>query len=248
MNNQANSKKFFNSIHRYGMIASVLSIAAFFFAPLVICLRYDIMPNFVQLFPVVFPLLIATLPAYIGEIVSEVPLLGSSYYLASVSGNVIAHKIPAAINALELTGVEQGTTASDAIVGLAVASVSITATVIIAIGVALMTPLQPVLRSEFVTVAADYVLPALFGFLSLGFFRKRTGSGATVHGNLLALLVPFVIAGILYLFVMPTSYSSKQGWVILGSIVVLFIVSRIMYKTGIIRVDLPETLADKPAE
>ncbi len=54
-------------------------------------------------------------------------------------------KLPCAINAMALTETSQGTEEGDTVASLAVAASSVITTVIIAVGVLLLVPLQPIL-------------------------------------------------------------------------------------------------------
>ncbi len=239
MNKQVDSDKYFNSMHRLGRIMTVITLIVFFAVPLITCIRYGIMPTLGQIIGATATLLIVLVPSSIGELLSETPVLGSSYYLSSITGNVINMKLPAAINAQDIAGVKKGTSAADAVSGVAVAVSSLTTMAIIAVGVLLMTPLQPVLQSEFVSVASNYVVPALFGYLALGFLKKDAGEGMVVHGGIKTLVIPFVLAGALYLLATDI-YSNYQGFLIIGFIALLYGITRFMYKKGIVHVDVPE--------
>ncbi len=245
MNKQVDSQKYFNSMHRFGKIMTLFVLAAFLLVPIMVSLWFDCMPTVGEIFTVSLPMIIALGPTYIGEFMSEVPVLGSSYYLACVTGNIINVKLPTAINAQEMANVERGTSASDAVAGLAVAASSLSVMAVIAIGALLLTPLQPVLQSEYVTTAANYVAPAVFGYMFLGFFRKNAGGGMKVHGTPKTLIIPFIIAAALYLFVFPGSkFNTYMGFIILGCIALLYGITRVMYNKGIVRVEVPQ----KPAE
>ncbi len=245
MNKQVDSKKYFDSMHRLGRIMTVITLLVFFGVPLVTCLVYGIMPSMGQIFAASATLILVLVPSSLGELISETPVLGSSYYLSSITGNVINMKLPAAINAQDIAGVKKGTSAADAVAGIAVAVSSLTTMLIIAVGVLVMVPLQPVLQSEFVSTASNYVVPALFGYLALGFLKKNAGEGMIVHGGVKTLVIPFVLAGVLYLTA-GDFYSDYQGFLIIGFIALLYGVTRFMYKKGIVRVEMPAAQSAAP--
>lgn len=91
----------------------------------------------------------------------------ASSYLAFVTGNLTSLKVPAALTAMENAGTKPGTDEGEVISTLAVATSSIVTTVIIALGVALLVPLTPLLENPAVKPAFDNILPALFGGLAL---------------------------------------------------------------------------------
>ena len=248
MNNQVDSKKYFDSMHRFGKIMTVITLLVFIGVPLIVCLAYDIMPSVGEIIGASATLMLVLVPSSIGELISEVPVLGSSYYLSAITGNVINMKLPAAINAQDIAEVKKGTSAADAVSGIAVAVASLVTMIIIALGVLMLAPLEPFLKSEAMTVASNYAIPALFGYLALGFLKKDAGDGMKVHGTLKSLVIPFVLAALLYLVIIPDAYSSYTGFIIIGFIALLYALTKFMYKKGMIRVEAPEDTVIKPEE
>jgi hypothetical protein len=93
-------------------------------------------------------------------------------YLAFITGNLINMKIPCAVNAKEITGAKSGTAENEVISTLSIATSSLVTVLVLAAGVALMIPLQPVLQSPALRPAFDNVVPALFGAMAYKYFRK----------------------------------------------------------------------------
>ena len=91
-------------------------------------------------------------------------------YLGFVTGNLTNLKVPAALNAMDNAKVKPGTEEGEVISTIAIASSTITTTVIITIGVLLLSQLTPILNSPVLKPAFDNILPALFG--GLGVDRK----------------------------------------------------------------------------
>ena len=77
-----------------------------------------------------------------------------------------------------------------------VATSAIVTTLVIVVGVILLIPLQPVLQSETLAPAFDYVVPALFGALGLKYFAKSPQIAVipVVLMSLLCILVPSMIS------------------------------------------------------
>ena len=165
--------------------------------------------------------------------------MGTSYYISLVTGNVLNLKLPASMNALKVADLRQGTPEADAVTGIGVAVSALTTTLMLAVGVLLLTPLQPFLESPVVESAATHVLPALFGCLALGVLGDDVGGGVIVHKRLLGAVGPFILCVILYL-IMPELYNSIQGLIMIVCIPLVYKISKSLYKKGIITVTLPE--------
>ena len=173
----------------------------------------------------------------------EVPIMGSSYYLACLTGNILNLKLPSAINAIKVSGFKQGTKEADVVVGIAIAISSLVTLVILAIGVVLLMPLEPFLTSEAVGVAASNVLPALFGCLLLGFIGNDVGGGVIIKGRLKAAILPFIFFIVLYLLI-SDMYELFEGFLMILGIVMIYFITKKMYKAGKIEVLLPEADAE----
>ena len=173
--------------------------------------------------------------------------MGSSYYISLVTGNVLNLKLPAALNALKVADLKQGTEKGDAVIGVAVAVSSLVTLAMLAIGMLLLTPLQPLLSSPVVSTAAGYVLPALFGCLFLGSLSDDVGGGVLVHKRLLALAIPFVVCVAIYILI-PDLYETFEGFVIILCIPAIYFFTKKLYKKGVITVELPEDKDAAPAQ
>jgi hypothetical protein len=229
---------YYRRMHRLGKIMTVLAILVFLAVPTAVCIKFGIMPSIKQVLATAAGLIVIFVPMAISEILSETPIMGSSYYISAITGNVMNLKLPAAFNAIKVADVEPGTEESDAIVGVAVAISSVTTMIIIAIGVILMQPLEPFLTSGGVQLAAKYVLPALFGSLALGVFGNNIGGGIIIRHRLLAAILPLIVLIVLYL-VNAYLYTSFEGFMILITIPILYFISKKLYKAGKITVTLP---------
>lgn len=158
-------------------------------------------------------------------------------WITVVTGNILNLKLPASLNALKVANVKAGTPQADAITGLAVAVSSIVTLVLLAIGALLLTPLQPLFSSPAVTVAAGNILPALFGCLAIGAFSKDLG-GVTAKGRMYAILPAFAVCIIAYLLV-PDLYNLAQGVAMIICIALIYLLTKLLYKKGVIKVFLP---------
>ena len=134
------------------------------------------------------------------------PMLGAGgSYLAFITGNLINMKIPCAMNARELTDARTGTAENEVISTLSIAVSSLVTIVVLALGVLLMIPLQPVLQSPALQPAFDNVVPALFGAMAYRYFRK----------DVRLALIPLTVMTVL--FVLVPSLTSSTSMMIIPS-------------------------------
>ena len=134
------------------------------------------------------------------------PMLGAGgSYLAFITGNLINMKIPCAMNARELTDARTGTAENEVISTLSIAVSSLVTIVVLALGVLLMIPLQPVLQSPALQPAFDNVVPALFGAMAYRYFRK----------DIRLALIPLTVMTVL--FVLVPSLTSSTSMMIIPS-------------------------------
>ncbi len=140
------------------------------------------------------------------EFLVYTPMLGAGGgYLAFITGNLINMKIPCAMNAKEMAGTASGTTENEIISTLSIAASSLTTIVVLALGVLLLAPLQPLLQSETLAPAFANVVPALFGAMAYQYFRK----------NIKLAMIPLVIMSIV--FVLVPSLISQTSIMIIPS-------------------------------
>lgn len=130
--------------------------------------------------------------ASVAEFLIYTPMLGAGGgYLAFITGNLINMKIPCAVNARDIVGAKTGTPENEIISTLSIATASLVTIVILALGVLLLIPLQPVLQSPALQPAFDNVVPALFGAMAYKYYRK----------NMKIALWPLVLMSVLFILV-----------------------------------------------
>jgi hypothetical protein len=225
---------YLNRTHLYSRIANLLAMAVMLGIPAIICTVYHIWPTFTSVLATAGPLLAMFVPSALSEVVSFTPITGSSGYIAAIMGNVSNIKFPCAIAAMERTNSLPGTEQGDVIATCAMCISGIVTTVIIAVGVVLLVPLQPLLTSGAVTTATHYIMPALFGSLAISFFMNSNAGAYTIHGKMKLSLTVLIL--MLALFLLFPGLVPKQGYVLLCSIPVIILLARIFYKKGIVTV------------
>ena len=220
--------------HRFGRICMLLFFVYMLAIPVIIGALYQSFPDIALLLTACAGVCITYIPIGFAETVSYAPILGSSTYLAFLTGNIMNLKMPCAVNAMKIAEVDQGTPEGDAVSAMAISASSMITVVIIAIGVLFIVPLQPILTIPAVKTATSYMLPALFGTFLLGFFAKENGE-YQIHGKLKGAAVPFVLGcigaatGIMI--------SGMQGVFILIMLPITILCNRIMFKKGIVTVE-----------
>jgi hypothetical protein len=158
------------------------------------------------------------------ETFTYIPMLGAGgSYLAFVTGNISNLKLPCAINALEQAGVKANSDEGEVVSTIAIAASSIVTTLIIILGVILITPLTPVLEAPILAPAFAQLLPALFGGLGVVFVSR----------NAKIAIAPVSLMLVLFIAI-PALNEGTVGIMVPVSVIFTIIVSRIMYKKGLL--------------
>ena len=171
--------------------------------------------------------MIATAPMYwavgVIETFTYVPMLrAGGSYLAFVTGNITNLKAPAALNALELADADIKSEEGEIVSTVAIAVSSIVTTLIIVLGVVLITPLTPILNSPALAPAFDQILPALFGALGVVYISR----------NWKIAVAPVVL--MLALFISIPSLGSLVSIMVPVGVLFTLAVSRVLYKKGLL--------------
>ena len=214
-------KSYEEMTHFYGRIWVIAALGMLLMYPIAASVIYGAWPGWMP----VLKGLIGVAPIYwtVGliEVLTFVPMLGTgSSYLAFVTGNLTSLKVPAALNAMDNAKVRPGTEEGEVISTIAVATSSIVTTVIIALGVALLVPLTPILNNPAIKPAFDNILPALFGGLAVVYISK----------NWKVSLTPLIF--MLILFIAVPSLAGSVGVLVPVGALLAIGSARIMYKKG----------------
>lgn len=212
--------EFEKTMHTYGRGFGTLSLVVISMFPVVASITFGVWPNMAKIFPSILTMWILMASYVLSEMIAFPPVLGpGSLYLTYITGNLQNQKIPCALSAMSIAGIETGTEKANAVSVVAVAVSSITTTVIIALGILLMVPLQPVLKSPVLAPAFNNVVSAIFGALAgIWLLREIKVSIVAVIICALGLMV----------------FGISLQWVLLGGILLTVIAARIMYKAGML--------------
>lgn len=216
-------EEYIEKSHKAGQIWIWSAVCAILFVPVAVCVYYNAWPSL----GAVLKGLLGVAPIYwtvgIIEIITFTPMLGTGgTYLSFVTGNVTALKVPAALNAMESAGVKSSSEEGEIISTIAIATASIVTTLIIAAGIFLFVPLQPLLASEKLKPAFDNIMPSLFGGLGTVYISK----------NWKVAVAPVLFMVIL--FVAVPSLASSVGVLVPVGILIALAAARIMYKKGLL--------------
>lgn len=165
-------KNYNDTNHFYGRIFLASAIVLIVMVPVIMALVLNTAPDFLVILKSFIPLIVFIVGGFV-EVITYSPLLGTNgTYLAFFTGNLVNLKVPCAVNARELANVKHGSKEGEIISTISVATSTIVTTLIIAIGVAALTPLTPILESETLAPAFDTAFTALFGALAYKYFIK----------------------------------------------------------------------------
>ena len=205
MNNES-FEKYNAGTHILGRVFSVITLVLLVGAPFMIGLFLDAMPDLSAVGKGFLSVGIIWFVSSIVEFLVYTPMLGAGGgYLAFITGNLINMKIPCAINARDQVGAKSGTPENEIISTLSIAASSLVTILVLALGVLLLVPLQPVLQSEVLQPAFENVVPALFGAMAYKYFR----------GNLKIAAAPLVLMSLL--FILVPSLTGSTSFMIIPS-------------------------------
>ncbi len=215
---------YLDSVHRDGRIWNISVMIALFMYPILVGVLFGVLPDWHGLLMG----LVATAPMYwavaVVETFTYVPMLGAGgSYLSFVTGNISNLKLPVALNALEQAGANIRTEEGEIVSIIAIAVSSIVTTVIIILGVILITPLTPILDAPVLAPAFAQILPALFGGLGVVFVSK----------NWKIAVAPVILMLALFIYV-PALNASTVGIMVPVGVLFTIGVSRILYKKHVL--------------
>ena len=165
--------EYLRTTHRMGRAVSVITLILLIGAPFVIGGYLGAAPDLAAAARGFLSVGLVWTVSSVVEFLIYTPMLGAGgSYLAFITGNLINMKIPCAMNAREMAGVKTGTPENEILSTLSIATSSLVTIVVLATGVALLTPLRPVLQSPALQPAFANVVPALFGAMAWKYFRK----------------------------------------------------------------------------
>lgn len=199
-----NWEKYSETTHKIGKIASIAVLIMLVGAPFLIGKYLGAYPDIKAAGKGFFSVGLIWMVSSVAEFLIYTPMLGSGGgYLAFITGNLINMKIPCAVNARDMVSAKSGTRENEIISTLSIATSSLVTILVLAVGVAALTPLRPLLQEPALQPAFDNVVPALFGAMAYKYYRK----------NMKIALIPLVVMSLLFMFV-PSLVGSTSFMII----------------------------------
>ena len=185
-------EQFNRRTHVLGRIVSAITLVLLVGAPFLIGTFLGAMPDMGAVAKGFLSVGLVWPVSSVAEFLIYTPMLGAGGgYLAFITGNLINMKIPCAVNARDIVGTKTGTAENEIISTLSIATSSLVTIIVLALGVALLVPLQPVLQSPVLQPAFANGVPALFGAMAYQYFRK----------NVQVAVAPLVVMSLLFMLV-----------------------------------------------
>lgn len=207
--------------HTLGRIASAVTLVLLVGAPFVLGVYLGAMPDVGAAARGFLSVGLVWTVSSVAEFLIYTPMLGAGGgYLAFITGNLINMKIPCAMNARDLVGAKTGTPENEVISTLSIATSSLVTILVLALGVLLLVPLQPVLQSEALQPAFANVVPALFGAMAYKYFR----------GSMKIAAAPLVVMGLL--FTLVPALTGSTSFMVIPSGALAIGITWFFYKKG----------------
>lgn len=188
-------------VHRWGRISMAMALIAMYFPVVGVCLRYNVGIDWAAVGAGVLTVLAAFGVNQIVEPFTFAPMLGAGgTYIGFTTGNVSQTKIPCVVSCQEIMGVEMGTKEGDVVATLAVGTCSLVTTLEVALGVALVHVIYPVLTSPVLAPGFNNVLPAVMGAMLAQRFLHNWKVG----------VMPFVV-GCAIAFIFGQQFFAQYG-------------------------------------
>lgn len=153
-------------IHTFGISSSLLLFVAMTAFPVIASAVYGIWPDFKVLWPGFVAVILFMAPYWPAETIGYMSVMGpGALYMSYITGNITNLRMPATVGTINSLGVKPNTDECHTLAIIACGASVIITVVIVVLGVVIAAPLAPVLESEALKPAFDYVVPALFGGL-----------------------------------------------------------------------------------
>jgi len=206
MNKEQVFESYNKKTHVLGRIVTVITLVLLVGAPFLMGSILGAMPDLSAVAKGFLAVGLVWTVSSVVEFLVYTPMLGAGGgYLAFITGNLINMKIPCAMNAREMVDAKAGMPENEIISTLSIATSSLVTILVLALGVLLLVPLQPILQSETLAPAFANVVPALFGAMAYRYYRK----------NIKLSLVPLLLMSLLFILV-PSLIGSTSMMIIPG--------------------------------
>ena len=203
--------------HRIGRICTLITLCLLVGAPFLMGAYLGALPDLGAVAKAFLSVGLVWTVSSVVEFLIYTPMLGAGGgYLAFITGNLINMKIPCAVNARDIVGARTGTPENEIISTLTIATSSLVTILVLALGVLLLTPLQPILQSEALEPAFSNVVPALFGAMAYKYYRNHMNVAVAplVLMSVLFILVPGLIASTSMMIIPSGALAIGIAWLL----------------------------------
>lgn len=177
--------------HLYGRVFLAIAIVLILLVPIIMCLSLKVFPEWAILGKGLVGCIMFIVGGFI-EVMTYSPMLGTKgTYLAFFTGNLVNLKLPCAVNAREQAEVKHGSREGEIVSTVSIATSTIVTTILLAVGVLCIVPLEPVLSSETLKPGFDTAFAALFGALAYKYFIKNID--IAIPPLIIAIILPATI-------------------------------------------------------
>ncbi len=203
--------------HRIGRICTIITLCLLVGAPFLMGAYLGALPDLGAVAKAFLSVGLVWTVSSVVEFLIYTPMLGAGGgYLAFITGNLINMKIPCAVNARDIVGAKTGTPENEIISTLSIATSSLVTILVLAIGVLLLAPLQPILQSEALQPAFSNVVPALFGAMAYKYYRHHMNVAVAplVLMSVLFILVPGLISSTSMMIIPSGALAIGIAWLL----------------------------------
>ncbi len=213
-------------VHRWGRLSTTLALVFMYLPVVVVCLVYSVPIEWAAVGTGVLTVLAAFGMNQIVEPFAFAPMLGAGgTYIGFTTGNVSQTKLPCVTSCQEIMGVEMGTKEGDVVATLAVGTCSLITTLEVALGVAFVSVIYPVLTSPVLAPGFNNVLPAVMGAMLMQRIMWNWKIG----------IVPFVL-GLASAFIFGLEWFNAYGvWIMLVLIAITVVWAKVLHDKGVVK-------------
>lgn len=214
-------KQFENWVHKFGMSSSAILMIIMLAFPVSVSAVYGVWPDFGQIWPAILTVILFLAPWWPGETIGYMTTMGpGALYMSYITGNVTNLRMPATVGTINALELEPNTDECHTMAIIACGASNFTTIIVLAIGVVLSVPLQPILNSPTLQPAFNFAVPALFGGLTAQSICKSKKS--------FLYALPCVLSSLLFCYF--TSISA--AYYMLITIILGVVIYVIDYKNG----------------
>lgn len=168
------SSPFMNEVHTTGRVSTVITLASFLAAGLLLCAHYHYFPSLPTFLAATLPIFVTIFGNNIGDYLASIPMLGpGAAYISYITGNITNMKIPSILGTMRALNIERDSEKYDVLSIIAAAVASILVMVLLAAIVLFSGVIRPILELPILQPAFANTTPAIYAILLVGFVRKE---------------------------------------------------------------------------